>query len=379
MESSKYQTFFDLGVDEENKKPFATLMVINYTNKKKKRVINNELVKKYFNNEELTKNELIMVRKILDGSIYEERRQLYEHCKLCSPDFERIPLLSYSSKYKYWEICIPTFPYFPGGLMIYLKERNIQRIENIQNLPDDYLKELIQIQEELLIYLRRGYLGESLVGVNILFNQLSKSELCIHGHIELMIKDIDEKDYNCKYVIDRPYDKFTQILNSRFPDDSSIQKMLEGIKINYDSLRTVEVKNYMKLYEKNILYYFNRGKQLQNKLINADSEIDNTLINNMIPAAVNFVYLTFYRGKHMISMVPSITSSFVPLADISNDPIEIYSLMTNRNYSNKDNVFMKNYSPLIRPSIKVYTENNNDSGIKKLQKIIYKELENDNT
>ena len=102
MESTKYQTFFDIGIDEIDDKPFSKLIYVNYTNKKKKRVINNELIRRYFNKDNLSKEELIRVRKILDGSIYTDRRNQYNHCKLCSDDFERIPLIDYSSKYKYW-------------------------------------------------------------------------------------------------------------------------------------------------------------------------------------------------------------------------------------------------------------------------------------
>ena len=32
----------------------------------------------------------------------------------------------------------------------------------------------------------------NVVGINILFNQISKSQLCIHGHLETMIADIDK-------------------------------------------------------------------------------------------------------------------------------------------------------------------------------------------
>lgn len=68
-ESSKYKTFFDIGLDDENNdKKFAQLSCIIYSNRKKKRVVNNELLKRYLSNDNLSKDELIKVKKILDGS-----------------------------------------------------------------------------------------------------------------------------------------------------------------------------------------------------------------------------------------------------------------------------------------------------------------------
>lgn len=101
--------FFDIGFNDTEEKEFATLQCLIYGDKKKKRVINNRLIKKFFANKPLTKEELERVKKILDGSIYSERRNEYEHCKLCSNDFVRKVLESYFSKYKYWDVCIPTF------------------------------------------------------------------------------------------------------------------------------------------------------------------------------------------------------------------------------------------------------------------------------
>ena len=113
---------------------------------------------------------------------------------------------------------------------------------------------------------------------------------------------------------------------------------------------------------------------MKENLINVETNEDVVLKSNMIPAVVDFVYLTCYRNKQMISMVPSITSDFVPLSDISNDPIELYSLIINRHYSNENNVFMRNYSPLIRPSIKICAESSVSERVKILEKVMYKEL-----
>ena len=44
VESTKYNTFFDIGIQEDPTKKFAQMRCYIYGNKKKKRVINNEIV-----------------------------------------------------------------------------------------------------------------------------------------------------------------------------------------------------------------------------------------------------------------------------------------------------------------------------------------------
>ncbi len=374
VESTMYNTFFDIGLSEIPEKEFGQLRCFIYGNKKKKRVINNELVKRFFNNEELSKEEMIRLKKILDGSIYEERRHLFAHCKLCSDSFERTDLEKYSSKYKYWNLCIPTFPYFPGGMMIYLKDRKKLQIENLQDLPKEMFEELIIMQQDLYGDLKHDIFGEKIVGLNILFNQLSKSELCIHGHIEPMLMDIDKLDLGCTYVKTRPYDKFSSILNSRI-DSSSIIKIPEGIKIPVQYVGIEDSKLLLEEYERILRYYFERGKKLRKNEIEILDDSDRMLYTNMVPAATNFVYLTNYRNQIMLSSVPELTLDFVKMNNITNDPADLYALSINRNYTNQDNVFMRNYSPMIRPSIKVYSEDKNNDKVLKLKKQIYEELE----
>lgn len=375
-ESSKYKTFFDLGISDENdNKEFRTLRCLIPSDKQKKRVINNRLIKQFLDNESLTSDELIRVKKILDGSIYKEDRNRYGHCRLCSDSFERNPLYNFSSNYKYWDICEPTFPYFPGGLMIYLKDRKKMLIENIQDLPTEYMEELIFIQTELFNKLNLNYFNGNLVGVNFLFNQLSKSELCIHGHIEFMIKDIDELGIGCKYVLDRPYDRLTNIINSEVNNENGILKLKEGIKIDLNKTNLKDAQNIVGNYENVIKKYFLRGQDLRANKIEIRNDVDYLLYNNMEPAATNFVYLTYYRNNILLSSVPEIILDFVPYESIENTDEDLYSLKINRFYNNNDNVFMRNYSPLVRPSIKIYSPPLPKEKILKLQKSIYNSLE----
>ena len=135
-----------------------------------------------------------------------------------------------------------------------------------------------------------------------------------------------------------------------------------------------DLKLYIKSYEDIINYYFTRGKKLQNSFVYIENEEDMLLKSNMIPAVVNFIYFTMYRNKYMISLVPSITSEFIPLNETNDNPINLYSLIINRNYSNSNNIFMKNFSPLVRPSIKVCEEGQINEHVKTLEKNIFMEL-----
>lgn len=374
VENSKYKTFFDVDNNDISNKEFAQMRCFIYGNNKKKRVINNEIVKKYFTNQSLNDEEYARLKKILDGSIYTDRRNLYEHCKLCSDEFERTDIPS--MKYKYWNVCVPTFPYFPGGLMVYLKDRKNLRIENVQDLPNDMLNELITIEKDIYERLYNYVLGDKIVGINMLFNQLSKSELCIHGHLEPIFKDADELDIGCVYVKERPYDKFTNIINSSIESDG-VLKIPEGIKMPVIPDKLCELKDILRMYENTIRSYFEKGKKLRNKELEVQDEKDYLLYNNMVPAATNFVYLTYYKNKYMLSSIPELTLEFVDMDKVTDDSGDLFALSINRNYTNRDNVFMRNYSPLIRPSIKIYDPSKNNEKVLTLNKKIYRGLNDD--
>ena len=369
-ESKKYETFFDIGVSENNNKKFAFMKCTIFTDRRKKRVINHDIVKRYFDNKPLNEEESVRLKKILDGSIYSERRKLYSHCKLCTDDFERTDFTNFTKQYKYWEICVPTFPYFVGGLMVYLKDRKEIKIENIQDLPDDMFEELMKIEKDLYLRLYNYVLGDRIVGINMLFNQISKSELCIHGHIEPIFRDPDELEIGYSYIQERPYDRLSSIINSNI-DNSGVLKIPEGIKMEVVPGEITHIKKVLDVYEKTIRFYHDRGARLRNKEVVIQDDIDNLLYNNMVPTPINFVYLTYYKDKYMLSSVPEITSDFVKMDDVTYDPGDLYTLSINRQYTDKDNVFMKHYSPLVRPSVKLYNPNGNNQRVLSLNRKIY--------
>ena len=376
VESTKYNTFFDIGVQEDPTKTFAQMRCFISGDKKKKRVINNEIIKKYFNNVELTEEELSRLKKILDGSIYTDRRNAYEHCRLCSNEFERKDLKNFSKKYKYWNICVPTFPYFPGGLMVYLKDREKFMLENVQDLSNEMMGELLVIEKDIYDILRNQVFGDDIVGVNMLFNQLSKSELCIHGHLEPMFQNIDELDVGCIYVPNRFFDSYTHIINSHIESDG-ILKIPEGIKVPVFSDNLDTVREVLGKYEKLVEFYFKKGKKLRTGELNVLDDNDRLLYERMVPAATNFVYLTYYNNQFMLSSVPELTLDFVDMDKVTDDPGDLFSLLINRNYTDKNNVFMRNYSPLVRPSIRMYNPDGKNAKVLKLNNMVYRGLDND--
>lgn len=375
-ESSKYKTFFDIGINDNDnsKKKFAVLRYTINCYKRKKRLIYNELIKRYISNEKLEQEELIKIKKILDGSIYEERRKKYSHCILCTDHFKINYFERFSSKFKYWDIGEPTIPYSPYGLMIYLKEKNKLQLEDIQDLPNEYLEELLQIEKEL--YDKLYPISEKkLVGINILFNQLSKSELCIHGHVEFMIKDIDKDGVGAEYVLERPFDKFTEIINSKMINAKEILKIPEGIKMDFDNLSLNEIKDYVAKYENIIKYYFERAKGLKSKKIKILSEEDLYLYKHGMLSAMNFVYVTYYKEKFILSNVPQLTLDFVPFDEIKDTQFDLYNLSINRYYDSRNNLFMRNISPTVRPSTKICEPMIKNDRILETNKKIYNMLE----
>lgn len=369
-----YSTFFDYGFPDFDEENFVTVNYLSFGDLKK-RTINNKLILRYLQGDKtLTEDDYIKISKILDGSIYTEIKRKYSHCKLCSNDFERQILLNFSKKYKYWELCIPTFPYYPGGLMIYLKDRSNLKIENLQYLSGDCFKELLKIEKDLYTILHNN-ISEDIVGVNILFNQISKSQLCIHGHVEFMQKDIHMKQLGVCLSFERPTDSIVRYFNEKVKDNYGVIVAPEGIRMNVDDSNYSKVLTNLNIYENEILKIVNNGKLLRENNIAPSTRLDKLLIENMSPAPVNFVYLTYYRDKYIISSVPEIILKEKDYRSVTYDERDLYCLKINRYYTSKSNIFLLEQSPLVRRSIKVTSDGNKCENIKILQKKIVNILE----
>ena len=276
-------------------------------------------------------------------------------------------LLNYSSKYKFWEICFPTVPYFPGNMMIYLKTREISKKENIWDLSTNELLELKTIIADLKTILNEDLFNGELLGVNVLFNQISKSQLCIHGHIELMIKNIEHLNYGCKLLNIRNFDPTVRMLNSSLDDTKGLIKTLEGIRINMKCFSDREMLCLLKKYESEMLKMIMLGSELRTGKKEILNEFELLLFNCMSPAPANSIYLTNYRDELYASSVPEIIPPTISLTDVGNldDEESMYLIKYNANTPNYS--IMKKYSPIVRPSSKISIDTNYSNNVKLLK------------
>ena len=136
----EYVTFFDLGIDG-NDDNFRTLYCVMPETIKKRSSITKLALRYLLGDNTLSSEEIVIAKSILDDSYYNKPKK-YSHCRICSDSFNRTILTDYSKDFKYWEICFPTVPYFPGSMMIYLKDRKNLKLENVQNLKQMNLQNL---------------------------------------------------------------------------------------------------------------------------------------------------------------------------------------------------------------------------------------------
>ncbi len=369
---SARNTFFDLNI-EKDEDYFATLYcTLGGANKKRAKM--NKLALSYLNEETLTDEELEKAKKILDGSIYKEKKKEFEHCRLCSDKFTSEVLPNISSKYENWELCFPTHPYTPAGLMIYLKNRKSSHIENVQDLSKEQFEEIIQIMKDLYNKLSNESKYQ-IVGINILFNQISKSQLCIHGHLELMLKDVNKLEVGCELKENRPYEALTPILNRQIEEKEGIYKEKEGLRIDLDKISYIEALQILEKYETKMKQIITHGRKIQKGEIERKNSIDDLLLHKMSPAPVDYVYLTYYREKVFLSIVPEITLEPINFINKIKDEKDLYSIKINQYAKYDSDKVMKQMSPLVRPSIKVSTNNETKENINKLKQNIKEVLE----
>lgn len=360
-------TFFDIGIDEKLDN-FATLYCVMSETKKKRSDIT-KLALRYLQQDNLlTSDEISIAKTIIDDSFYKKQKK-YCHCKLCSDDFNRDVLTKYSSKLKFWEVCFPTVPYFPGNMMIYLKEREKKKKENIWELSSAELIELKTIVMDLKLILNTYLFDGKLLGINVLFNQMSKSQLCIHGHIELMIKNIDKLNYGCKLLSMRNYDPTVKILNSYMEDLPGMIKTLEGIRINLNKIDDDKALDLINNYENKMIKTINLGNILRSGKKEVLNEFELSLLNGMSPAPANSIYLTDYRNELFLSSVPEIIPPIISLNEIGSleDEENMYLTKFNATTPNPDYSIIRKYSPLVRPSSKVSSDTTYSNNVKELK------------
>lgn len=346
-------TFFDLGIDDKVDN-FKTLYCVMPETIKKRGNLTKLALRYLLKDNTMTIDEINIAKSILDDSYYNKPKK-FNHCKICSDDFKRIILSDFSSRFKYWEICFPTVPYFPGNMMIYLKDRKSTKLENFQDLSKEQLEELKYIITTIQFILNKDVFDGELCGINVLFNQISKSQLCIHGHIELMIRDVDKKNLGFQLLDMRNYDYSVDTINKIFDNNGNVLKVKEGIRINMDKVSDEDTLKFLTNYENEIKRLILLGKKVRNGEVKVSSDLDLALYNGLSPAPANSVYLTQYRNHLYLSSVPEIIPSVIDLnnvGDLSDDE-NMYLVKYNATTPNEKCRIMKKYSPTVRPSSKV--------------------------
>ena len=347
----KYNTFFDIGIEQIEKREFVTLCC-TISNVIKKRSYRNRAILKYLKNKQLTEEEKKLCYDVLTGKIYKDDHKRFEHCELCDGIIQNNTKLS--EKYSFWDIIKPTRPYYPGSIMLILKERNDKKIEDIQQLSEDEFNELKQIIIDLYNIVKNKITEYEIVGINVLFNQISKSQLCIHGHIEFMIKDAEKKNIGYQIKKVRNWDKLTEIINEEIQDKDVI-KVKEGIKIDLDNTDFKRVKSILDKYDGIIKKYIEYGKSCRDEHRSLNkNKLQNIFLHNFTPSPVNYIYITFYRNKLILSSIPELILENADINSLNEEnEYDLYTLKINQYATEKKDMLLKHESPFIRPSTKV--------------------------
>ena len=372
-----YTTFFDLGIDN-SEDAFRTLYCVMPDTVKKRGNLTKLTLRYLLGDNTLSAEEIVIARSIIDDSYYSKPKE-YSHCKICSDNFNRIVLTNYSKNFKYWEVCFPTVPYFPGNMMIYLKDRKNSKIENFQDLNRDQLEELKYIMNNIKQILNEKVFDGDLLGINILFNQISKSQLCIHGHVELMIKDVDKKELGFQLLDMRNFDCSVQAINNVFKDNKAVLKTKEGIRIDIGKISDDKALELLDVYEKKIHKMIDLGHDLRSGNAEISNDLELALYNGLSPAPANSVYLTDYRNHLYLSAVPEIIPPVIDINSVGDlsDEENTYLIKYNATTPNPEYRIMKKYSPIVRPSSKVSYPMPYGENIKKLTRKIGKSLGTD--
>ena len=370
-------TFFDLNIEEQDKRkyPFATLYFY-VKGQNKGRYLRNRAAVEFLKGHEISEEDKELIDSYFDGSVKENNRKKYEHCKICTNQFERNVLQQYSSKYKYWEICFPTHPYTPGSLMVYLRDRDKSHIEDIGQLSNEAFQELIEIVKDLYDKLKDCWQGK-IVGINVLFNQISKTQLCIHGHIEPMIKEIQELNLGSELKEEEPYDPMAELLNNRIPEEIGIYKVKQGLRIDLNVISNDRAMKITEEYRSNIEKLVEHAKEIRIKQQIGEklSSIDDYLATDISPAPVEYIYITYYRDKLFLSIVPELTLKQAEIDKIEDTEKELYGLRISNHGATLEEKIRVQKPPLVRPCLKVSTNDEIEDNIEEVKKYILNELE----
>lgn len=357
-----YNTF----MDDYNKDYCFVNLEFHVKNNGKKRIETNKTIVKYLKKEKLNEQEQELINKILTNDFFQKKSN-DEHCKICSNDFKFILLNNLNIKYENWNIGIPTQQYTPFGAMVYLKRCNVLKKENFYDLSKDEFYELIKMQKDIYTYLNMSDFDYNVVGINTMFNQITVSQKCIHGHFEFMIKDIHEKNLGVTLTEEIKKDPVNEMIDSNYE---------YGLKINvnefsYDEIMALLKNYYKKLHD--IISLYNKILNMYKVNENIVSKEDKKLIEIFSPIPVANIYLTYYNNKNEIIVTPQIFLKTMDIANVKTEE-DIYNLKYNGNRINEKSILLFEKTPIMRPSIKLnnidYDEEEYNRQQQKLIKIL---------
>ena len=156
--------------------------------------------------------------------------------------------------------------------------------------------------------------------------------------------------YHLKNV--RKFDKLTELINSEI-NSNKILKVKEGIKIDLENTNYKIVKNILTRYDYLIKKHVEIAKKVKDTNI-ATNSLENLYIHNLTPAPVNYIYITYYRNRFLLSSIPEI---LLDRADIElldeNNEYDLYTMKVNQYAKEKQDLLLEHESPYIRPSTKI--------------------------
>lgn len=333
-------TFFDKDID--NKTEDLIRPVFYQQNQGKKRLINNSIIVRYLNKEQLTIEELQIAKKIISGELFIENKNKYGHCKLCSNSFSDYTFNSISNNT--WQIGLPTQPYTPFGLMIYLTNRKESLKENFYNLSQEEFYSLVNQIIMLYEKIKKSDFKYEIVGINVLFNQLNVSQRCIHGHIEPMIYNVDKLGLGCK----------TEPVKEELFEDTI------RLKINNNYYEVMElIKFYSDITKEEIA----NTRKLQDNYRAGITVTDVNSIESISPAPTINIYITYYRDNIYLTLSRDLYQKPMLSNQVYMNDSFIYNLKYNMYFVNEKSKLLYQEVPIIRPSIKVNDEVYGDRNI----------------
>lgn len=319
----------------------------------------------------LSPEDYELIKEIESGKYFVDMRSKYGHCKLCSNQFNNYAFKELSSKYKFWEIGVPTQPYTPFGTMIYLKDRSISHKSSISSLNYDEISELITLIQDIYQLIKKSDFNYDITGINVMFNQFTVSQACLHGHLEIMLKDADKLNIGC-------------VLKDGIDSNLTMKYMPNLGNYNEYGYFYILSKDNQADY-KEVINLFNEVrdyKEQTEKIIkcNGINDIDDYL-NMFSPTPLANVFFTYYRDKIIYTVIPELYLKPIDFNNINMDEMSLYCLKYNSNAVFDKYRLMYQCSPMIRPCIKLnevsYDEHEYAISQKRLEKILnngYKNL-----